>query len=554
MVVSQVSYALREDPKSIIMLQDAGRKYSRYCQITMFVRNIIRPIFFRQYLYFAPFTGANGKYRGSVTDVQMSIEDNFFEPKRDYVAMIDSEAEFMVTPSVIRQLSRDYMPVWGVKSYLDYFSEKKSGILLFLKIFKVNQELSPSYLEKGIRGSSQILKLYDERGDEISLTIDGIEPLIPENKFSYLKEEILHLLKVENALVAFYDNTEKGLNSLQERVLADNRLQGTKERWKDRHLQWLYGDLDEDDDFDMAQIDYELIYQNVLEICPGMEGIITYIRGIQPARLGEYDYYLNNIHTKSKYEIAYSRLFEMSLRAAAKAALYYYKKHGVDLEDAFQEACIGIFMAIEKHNENVAGLFPSYAAMWMRQVMNRDMSPYDYNIRIPVHFSDRIDKIIRKLSSSIYNNNYQDIELKELYELILSTNDCDEQDAWLMACVLTPAYSIEDHIINLEFEDDQNVTCGLLVEYDTYEDIYHKDLRENIELMLSSLSEREAMVIRLRNGFGDGEPMTLEEIGVRLGVTRERVRQIEAKAMEKLRGPKRKKQLYECWRNYFFIA
>ncbi len=211
-------------------------------------------------------------------------------------------------------------------------------------------------------------------------------------------------------------------------------------------------------------------------------------------------------------------------------------------------------MAIEKHNENVAGLFPSYVAMWMRQVMNRDMSPYDYNIRIPVHFSDRIDKIIRKLSSSIYNNNYRDIELKELYELILSTNDCDEQDAWLMACVLTPAYSIEDHIINLEFEDDQNVTCGLLVECDTYEDIYHKDLRENIELILSSLSEREAMVIRLRNGFGDGEPMTLEEIGVRLGVTRERVRQIEAKAMEKLRGPKRKKQLYECWRNYFFIA
>lgn len=124
----QVAYALREDQNSIFLLQDAGRHYDKYCQITVFGRNIIRPEFFRQYMYFAPFTGYNGKYRGGVTDIMMSIEDNSCVPTSNYVAVIDTEVEFRVTPSVIRQLSREHMPAWGIKPYLDYFSDRKSGI------------------------------------------------------------------------------------------------------------------------------------------------------------------------------------------------------------------------------------------------------------------------------------------------------------------------------------------------------------------------------------------------------------------------------------------
>lgn len=117
-------------------------------------------------------------------------------------------------------------------------------------------------------------------------------------------------------------------------------------------------DEDELEDFDMAQLDYESIYQEVLEISPGMKDVIDYVRNIQAARLGEYDYYLKDIHTDSpNKEFAENRLFDMSMRASVKSALYHYKKTGVDIEDTFQEACIGIIMATRSITITLWGYF-----------------------------------------------------------------------------------------------------------------------------------------------------------------------------------------------------
>ena len=528
--MAQVSYALREDPNSIFLLQDAGRCYDKYCQIAVFGRNIVRPDFFRQYLYFAPYTGANGKYRGSVTDVQMSIEDNGYAPRCNYVATINSEVEFKVTASVIRQLSKEHMPAWGVKSYLDYFSDRKSGILLFLRVYKVNQALPPSYLEKGIRGSSQVIKLYDSRGEEVSFAIDGIEPVISDNKFSYLKEEILHLLKVESALVAFYDDTENGLNSLQERVIADRYIQGTQERWRDRHLQWLYNnDSDEDVDFDMAQLDYEAIYQEVLEIDPRVKEVIDYVRSIQAARLGEYDYYLKDIHAHSENERkSTDRLFDMSLRSAVKSALYYHRRFNIDIEDTIQEACIGILMAIKKHNDNVAGLFPSYVAMWIRQILYRDLPQYDYNVRIPIHYQDRISQILKQLSSLFDLSDIAYLSHEELYQLIFKYSDCDEDEAYRMAYILYPAESIEELI-----KDEESAV--LFAKEDTsLQDVIQSMYFDTIGYALEGLNERERGIIVHRFGFYDNPEASLDDLGKMYGLTRERIRQIESKAMRKI--------------------
>ena len=514
-----VSYALREDPCSIFLLQDAGRQYDKFCQIAVFGRNLVRPDFFRQYLYFAPYAKTNGKYQGSITDVQMSIEDNGYTPMRNYVAIIDSEVEFKITASVMMQMSKDYMPAWGVKSYLDYFSDRKSGIILFLRVYKVNQALSMSYLEKGVRGCSQILKLYGDLGEEVSLPIDGIEPVISDNKFLYLKNEILHLLKVENALIVFYDNTEKGLNSLQERIIANKQCRDHR----------LYDESDEDSDFDMAHLDYESIYQEVIGICPNMKGIINYARNIKAARFGEYDYYLRDIHTHSAKESeAFSRLFDMSLRSAIKDALNYHKRYGVDIEDAFQVACIGVLKAIQKHNENIEGLFPSYVAIWICQELSSNLSIYECNVHTPAKYKERISQILKQLSGVFDWPDIRNISYVELYHLILQYSDCDEDEAYRVAYILYPAESLE------EFTGKEENEIFFAEEDNFLQDIIESSAYKPVRDALINLSERERNVIIHRFGFNGNPESTLEDVGKLYGLTRERIRQIESIAIKKI--------------------
>lgn len=524
----RVSYAIREDPNSIFLLQDAGKIYPQYCQVTSMFRNLIRPEFFRQYMYFAPYTGHNGKYRGDITKLSMSIEDNGYGPANNYVAIIDSEVEFRITPSVIRAISREHMPAWGMKAYLDHFIDRKSGILLFLRVYKVNQSLDPRFYEKGVRGSSHILKLYDEDGVETSVFIDGLQPVISDNKFDYLKDEILHILKVENALLSVYDSSEEGLNSLQERVKADRLIKGTHEKWEATHLNWINDDSAEDDGFDRAQLDYEAIFAEVLKVSPEMAGMIEYARGIQAPRLGEYDYYLKDVreHTDKEAE-AVSRLFEMSFRFAIKAALYYHKEHGVELEDAFQEACIGIMKAIQGYHESVAGLFPSYVSMWMRQTLWRNLPPVECNVYIPHHHRNALYKIIWQVVDRLGEETVKSVDYDEFRTKLLELPDFDYKKARRVASYVVPPNSIESIV------DDPEEEPLLLDISSPFEDIIKRVDTQKVREAMDTLKERERIVLIERYGF-DGPERTLEEVGALLGLTRERVRQIEEKAKSKI--------------------
>ena len=528
--MEQVSYALREDSTTIVLLQDAGQRYDNFCQITTFGRNIVKPEFFRNYMYFAPFVGANGKYRGAATTVQMSIEDNGCSPSAEYVAVIDSEVEFRITPQVIQQLSKDYMPAWGVKSYLDYFTDRTSGIILFLRVYKVKQALHPSYLEKGSKGSAQVLKLYDKSENEISLPVDIVGPVISDNKFSYLKDEVIHLLKVENAFIAIYDSTEKGIKSLRERVIADKRIQGTKERWRDSHSFWTFTGSDEtDEDFDMAHLDYDSLFREVLDICPGMEKTIGYLTRIKAARMGEYDYLFNKIYNHSEdEEESVNRIFEMSFRTAVKSALNYYKKNNVDYEDAFQEACIGILIAIQKYNDSVVGAFPTYASIWMMQTLGRDLPPYDYTFRIPTYYNERIDKALLALSDVLGPNEYLQMKYEELYQLLLDHTDCNEEEAIRIAYILSPPDSIEEMI----YSKDQEEMLGFNNEI--MDEFIQEDIIQNARDALSTLKTREREILCYRFGIYGYPELSLENIGQKYGITRERVRQLEERAKQKI--------------------
>ena len=279
----------------------------------------------------------------------------------------------------------------------------------------------------------------------------------------------------------------------------------------------------------MAQLDYEAIYQEVIDICPNMKSIINYARNIKAARLGEYDYHLNEIHTHSEKESeAFSRLFDMSLRSAIKDALNYHKRYGVDVEDAFQVACIGVVTAIQKHNENVEGLFPSYVAIWICRVLMRELPIYDYNVHIPVNYQERIYHVLKQLSGVFEWSDVRYISHVELYHLILQYSDCDEDEAYRIAYILYPAESFEDFISN-----EENETFFAKVD-NSLQGIMESASYQPVRDALSKLSEKERNVITHRFGFNGKSESTLEEVGQLYGLTRERIRQIESKAMKKI--------------------
>lgn len=519
--------ALREDISTICMLESAGSIYTDICQVSTFARNLLKPDYIGKYMYFYPYSA---KYNGEVTKLQMELEDHGVTPDPHYVAKIESEVEFRIDYSAIRHIAKEYMPEWDAVSYLNYFTGRTSGFLLFLKVYRVSDPLDPKYFEKGSHGSFQVFNLYDPADNEIEVFIKDSQPIISDNKFNYLKDEMIHQLKVDDVFIAEYSNTEQGINKLKNRYEADKELRGTRKSWRNRHLQWLEEgrEGDSDEEFDMAQLDYDAICNEVERICPSMQPVVEWIKGLQAARLGEYDYCLRNVHEKNeKAHESAERVFEMSVRSALNVALNTYKRDGIDLEEAFQEACLGIWISIGKHHEEVKGLFPSYCSTWMMQNMHRSLPYFQPNCRYPVHYAEYVRRVLAQLESVVGELKFYSLEPGELYKLLRENTYCDEENALRLSYLLIPPESIESMI-----EQGENEELS-----DHGEEVMRVDdslAAEDTLQMLDLLNEREKTVIEMRYGLNGYSALTLQEIGDKMGVTRERVRQIESKARRKI--------------------
>lgn len=530
--MAEVLYSLREDPSTLFLLEDAGKIYSDYCQITTFARHIIRPEQVNQYLYLSEYNADryHGKYTGEITDIHMELEDrNHIPAKKNYVSVIISEVEFVVHANVIRQLSKNYMPAWNMQAYMNYFTGKPSGVLLFLRVYKVNEKLNLKYVEKGGNGRYQVIRLYDEFGNEISLHISGMTPVISDNKFEYIKDEIIHMLKVRGAFIAEYDTSKSGLRHLQERYNASHRNVGVNQSWDERHQKWAEGNFQEfNDDFDMAQLDYDGIYNKVITEYPSMKYMIDYIRKLQPTRLGEYNYHLNNVHKHNEYaKNSERRLFESTLRFAVRNALKVHEEDGMDLEDAFQEACIGIIYAIRRHNNHVEGLFTSYVGFWIFQVMNRELPYFQYNFRIPVHYLEHIKKYWAELTKNFGNIDLNDISVVELRKLLSKYTSCDETDLNRVSQIMIPSVNFDD----LYQSQEEKFSSNENIENEVLDAIFVEEIMN----LPGVLKNKERQIIALRLGLEGNREHTLEEIGQIFNVSRERIRQIESKSLHKIR-------------------
>ena len=380
--------------------------------------------------------------------------------------------------------------------------------------------------KSSINLKDKLLELVKQAKEDKVASYEEINSVIPP-EFPLDKLEQL-IRGIEEKGIAIVDTAEEKKEIMAANVKTDGTV----------------SEIEEEEVFVEAEIDEtevdQLLQTDLIKMAEALdvdEPIKMYLREIGQIPLLNYE---EEIELAQKVlegdDDAKQKLIESNLRLVVSIA----KKHtnrGLKMLDLIQEGNMGLMKAVEKFEYEKGFKFSTYATWWIRQAITRAIADQGRTIRIPVHMIETINKI-KKESRIILQETGKEPTAEELskklelpvdkVKAILEMN----QDPISLE---TPVGSEEDSELGDFVEDDK-----FLNPYDATTRVL---LKEQLDEVLKTLNEREEMVLRYRYGLDDGSPKTLEEVGKIFNVTRERIRQIEVKALRKLRHPSRRKKL-----------
>ena len=338
----------------------------------------------------------------------------------------------------------------------------------------------------------------------------------------------------------------------------DKKIQILIENVKDNKIkdEVIIKTFDSDEDIEKA---YNVLYEKGIEIilpdfdedCDDdlkfssvSDSVKIYMRQIHtiPLLSPEQEVYLAK-RIKDGDEIAKNKLIESNLRLVASIARKYIGKSSLSFLDLVQEGNLGLIRAIDKYDVSRGYKFSTYATYWIRQAISRAIADQSHTIRTPVHVVEALSKI-SKVKTALFQELGREPSIEELAE---ATNLTPEK--------INSYTAASKNLLSLDkplTEDDDADMTEIIPDVNQKnpeEELLAVSTKDAILAILDTLSEREKTVVSMRFGLEDGIGHTLEDIGKTLGVTRERARQIETKAMRKLRQPLRANALKEVIRD-----